>query len=818
MPVATASIRPSLAPRMSPFARLSLRFWFVAPLLALGFLLWVDAARVRRVEFVSALPNGTLRADPTSPTGYAGGQRTLIAPGHNNESYQSILQTQQMVATGQWRLRHADYDNAPIGRPILSASPYRWWLAFVGWCNHVVTGQPIGPAVERGALWADPILHLLFLAAAAVFVWRRFGALPALRFSVGTALWFPLAGGFVPGAPDARNLTHIVLFASVLTLATGILSVETAPGRARRWFAAAGAMGGVALWLNVSADVVLFSIGLGGVAAAWLTRRKLKIVLPWRAWAVAGASAAFAGYLVEYAPAHLDLKALRLTDVHPLYALAWLGLGEWLMYAQTWIRGQKPGRRGQAVLAGAAIALLGVPAVMWLRHDPGFLRPDTFATRLTLLDETPGADNFAKWLVQEGLSFRLLATCLPLAALGPGLWLLGRRDTTTPRRIAVAVILVAAVVVFGFGCTELSWWSTLHFLLLALLVVASSGASAGAESRVGRWLAAAAIAALPAVIALVPAKLDPSKPALTRTELQGLAERDFAQWLARRRGDEGAIVLAPPNLTVSLIYHGGLHGLGSPFRENEEGFRASVRLAGAVHADEAQALARQRGVTHIAIPSWDGFLDEYAQLGGGELDHTFMGLLHSWLPPRWLRPVPYYLPKLGDFANEQLFVFEQTDIQDNATSLSRLAEYFVDMGQTDLAAQVAQALAHEYAGDLGAQVAKARTELVRDDRAGLAKSIDAITAALKDHADDALPWDRRVSLCLVLAGANRIPAAKDQATRCLEEMGEADLRGLSEATLFRFLTLCKALELNVDDPQLHDLARSLLPAPLREQL
>lgn len=817
MPASTASIgRSFAAPRMSLISRLSLRLWFVAPLLAFGFIFWIHSVRVQRIETISA-PTTATAIDPKSPTGYAGGVRLLIAPGHNNESYQWIAQTQAMVATGEWRLRHVGYDNAPTGRTTLTPSPYRWWLATVGWCHQRVSGGPIGQSIERAALWADPILHFLFLAAGVAFARWRFGRFSALVLSLGIAALFPFAGGFVPGAPDARTLTQLVLFASLLTLAAGVSSAESSLSAARRWFAVAGALGGGALWLDVSVVPVLIAVGGGAAGAIWLGRRNASVALPWRTWGVAGATATLAAYLLEYAPAHFDVTAFRLTQVHPLYALAWLGGGELLARFQSHPRGEKMRMHDRLWWVGATIALASVPVVMWLKHDAGFLTPGTFANRLTLLNDAAGADNFAKWIVQGGFTAGLVAAALSLALLVVAARDLLRRDTAPARRRVLTILLVPALTMLAFAFAELSAWNTFGVLLLVMLAVASPGETVE-ERPAALWLVGAAAVMLPGIIALLPETVDAADLKLTPLERQGLVEREFSHWLARRSGLDGAIVLAPPNLTVSIFYHGGLKGLGSPYRGNDEGFRASVRLAGAVHADESHALARQRGVTHIVMPSWDDFLSDYARLGGADLSQTFVGLLQAWLPPRWLRPIPYYVPSVPGFENEQVFVFEHTDIQDNATALSRLAEYFVDMGQIEFAAQIAQVLANEYAADLGAQVAKARTEIVRRDRAAFAKTLRAIETALNEGSDEMLAWDRRVSLALVLAAGGRMPLAQTQTERALYDMTELDLRGLPEATLFQFLSLGKTLGLAIDDPELDTLARSLLPPQLREQL
>src|ERR1019366_637856 len=142
------------------------RAWILAPACALAFVVWTGGVRLQRVEFVSNIARGDARIDPGSPTGYADGKRWLIVPEHNNPTYQWIEETQLMLARGDWRVRSADYENAPFGRDVHSASPYRWWLVLVAWCDHAVSGQPLGLCVERAALFADPLLHVLSLVGA----------------------------------------------------------------------------------------------------------------------------------------------------------------------------------------------------------------------------------------------------------------------------------------------------------------------------------------------------------------------------------------------------------------------------------------------------------------------------------------------------------------------------------------------------------------------------------------------------------------------------------------------------------------------------
>ncbi|ACB73888.1 hypothetical protein [Opitutus terrae] len=803
---------------MPPPASLS-RFWIAALLIASTWFIVITAIRVQHVERLSAASGKLPALDPNSPTGYAHGQRRLLAPGHNNESYQWLMQTQQMIATSEWRLRRVSYDNAPIGRAVVTPSLYRWWLAGVAGCDHLLSGRPLGLAVERAALWSDPLLLLLLLAGGTWFVAAHFGPVAATVFPLAAVGLYPFGRAFLPGCPDNSALALVLLVGGILPLLAAIRS-ETAPSaaRLRAWGVISGLLGGLAVWLNVrTAAPVLIGLGCGSAAAIWWSRGEAATRVPWRTWSYAGAATILIGWWIDYRAG--DLGAWRLTEVHPLYALAWLGGGELLAGVSTWARQGRhfvtSGPLFRLVVALAVIAAL--PASMYFQHSRGLLAENSFARQLTPLDDTGEVANLWAWIVQESHAWQVVAVLVPLALLAFAGYLIQRRTTGDAQQAVLVVALGPVLVTLGFACGQLSWWRQLDALVLPLLVAATAGLPLPQSRR--RFILAAVAAGLlaPGLVLLAPA-WPSAEQAFSGREQEALAERELAYWLAQRAGPDGATALAPPNLTASLCFHGGLRGIGSPYRENDEGFQASVRLAGAVHADEAQALARQRGLTHVVIPSWDGFLDEYARLGGGEFGHTLVGLLHTWLPPRWLRPVAFYLPNEKVFENSRLLVFEFTEVQDEASALCRLTDYFVDMGQLDLAAMAAQTLATDYGGDFGAQVSQARVTIARRDPSGFARALESITAGLAAGQDETLAWDQRVSLCLVLAEGGRISEAKTQAARCLDEMGELEIRVLAEPTLFRFLTLCRALRLEIQDEPLRSFAKTLLPPALREQI
>ncbi len=822
---------------MSLSSRITPRAWIIALACACGFVAWTDLGRVRRIDYVSALAG---RAEPddrlaaSSPTGYARGQRELILPARSESSYHWIIQTQQMFARREWRVRRVDYDNAPSGRTVNAASPYRWWLGLVAGCDHLVSGRPIGLSVERAALVADPALHGLLLIGTAVFVAWRFGVLAAVLVSLGLAAIYPLGAAFSPGVPDHRGLAVACAFWSVLLLLAGLRSL--APGRdgpadrrAVRWFALAGIAGGVGVWISVPLQVpVLAGILVGVLIAAWAGRRRAEEspagiigAAPWRAWALAGAVTVLLAFLIEYFPAHL--ATWRLEAIHPLYGLAWLGGAELVARAAAWIQRTRPsrGRRGIAGLALAAAGVAAVPVVMMLADTRGFLVPDLLALRLTNQSDGVVAANLWTWLLDDGTSLRFWTTLLPLVLVAPAVWLLGRSGTGALRRASLGLALGPVAVALGFGCLQLGWWSLLDGLLLALLAAAVANPAPPLRRAGGLWSLAAAACVIPGAVCLWPAPEAAVGQPLNTIEAEELIERDLAHWLARHAGDDVPVVYAPPNETITLCFYGGLRGVGTFTLDNRAGLGATMTIASVTTLQEAQVLLQGRGIRYIIVPSWDSFFDEYTRLYlAGQFRNWqpfFIPELRRWNLPPWLRPVPYQMPKIGGFEDQSVLLFEVVDEQSPAVAASRLAEYLVEIGELGRAAAVGEGL-RRFPGDVGALAARAQVASARDDPAGLAQALETLQARLASGADRYLTWDRRVSLAIVLARAKRIEPAREQARRCLAELDAPKVRSLSTGSLYNLLALGRAFGLPVADPRLQALALDLLPADLRARL
>jgi tetratricopeptide (TPR) repeat protein len=211
-------------------------------------------------------------------------------------------------------------------------------------------------------------------------------------------------------------------------------------------------------------------------------------------------------------------------------------------------------------------------------------------------------------------------------------------------------------------------------------------------------------------------------------------------------------------------------------------------------------------------------MDEYARLGSGHPEQSLVSTLHRWLPPRWLRPVPYHLPRIPGVEGLSATIYAVVAVQDNATALSWLAEYFIEMGDLAQAVSVSQALERFFPSDLGALVARTRVEHTQGDAAGFAHSLDEIQASLARGDDSTLPWERRVSLAIALTEGKRFELAKEQTKQCLATIDEARVRSLTTVSLYRLQEMGKAFGLGISDPQLRTLARGLLPVEMRDNL
>jgi hypothetical protein len=792
----------------------------VAALVACALVIVPARSRIGHVEEVSRLASpGPAAPDAGSPTGYAGGGRLLILPGRGEASFHWIMETQQMLAGGGARVRSTPAENAPDGREVTTPSPYRWWLGGLARLDHAVSGRPLGLCAERAALDADTILLVAaILIGSALAAWRL-GALPACVVAVGLATAYPFAAGFAPGMPDPRGLSSLCAFGSVALVLLGI-----SPGRrgSAPWFAASGVLGGLGTWLSVQTQFpVTAGIAAGGALAVWLGRQGPgRDELPWRSWAGAGAVSVLAAYAAEYFPG--EMGTLRLGAVHPVYGVAWIGLGE--LARQAGLAPERARvRRERVLLALGAGAALALPAAMASVRAWGFLGKDLVWARLGGLPEAPAAASTWAWIARDGASPEVIGTLAVLVVVLPAAWLLlsGRAYGPSGTRLAVAIGPVVAAL--GFAVRELSWWPVADAAALALLLALAADADWTAKGVRGSWIVSAATVVLAAagLPRLLPSGPQGPQAALSPAESEELVDRHLAQWLARRSGTPGLVVYAPPGQTTLLEYYGGLRGIGTFAPENRAGFSAALSIAGARDLGDLEAQVDSRGIRYLVVPSWDPFFRDFARLYLAPEQAGRQSLFAGDLPrlelPAWLRPVPYQLPVGGGYEGQSALVLEVVDPQPPAVLEGRIDEFLVETGDTARARAREERL-RRFPGDVGALAAMAQVESAAGDGDALRGTLESLQSRLSAGGDRYLAWDRRVSLAIVLARAERVEACRAQVGRCLEGVSEERLRTLTAGSLYGLLVLSRTFGLEIRDPSLRALALDLLPEDVRSRL
>lgn len=779
---------------------------------------WVGVngvALAKRIVRVTELPEWSVDApvpDAASPTGYRHGWRRLILPEHNDASYHWIVHAQALLTGGQWRMRHLAHENAPLGRESHLSSPYAWWLAGLAWLDHALTGRPRGLCVERAVLYADPLLQLVVVGLGFGLAWRLSGATAATVAACGMLAWFPLSGNFVPGAPDKAGLLLAVNLLAGLLLASVLRQEPESPQAdqrsIRRRFAWAGLLQGFGLWLDaVPQAAIILGYGAGGLLFNWSMRRRGEAACfpapeAWRWWGLSGVLAAMLGYLVEYAPGGFDLRPAA---NHPLHGLAWIGLVEIIAVLGSPARGWRGGVR----LAMGAVAMLGLPVALAAGEGPMPWQLKADAARLSVAAAV-NAEHAGAWLRQEGLSLPVAATLLPLGLVVGAV--IRRRSVGAWVVLAGPCLLTAVLAAW-----QLSWWSSCQVCLLALLVAVLPRLPA----KGWLWCGAAACAGLPGLLLLSPPRTGASTLALSESELAGLIERDLGHWLSQRKS--AGVILAPPSATAALHFYAGLPGLGTFAWENRAGLTAAARIASASSPDEAAELMNARNVTHIVMPSWDNFLDEYAGLGraariGAPVAvNSFVAALHRWEPPLWLRPLAYPIPLIEGLEGQAVEVFEMTDPQDAPTAMSRMAEYFLETGRLDHAEMTRRSLAG-FPAHVGALAAGAKVEAALGRSAAFNETVELILPLLEAMADRNLAWDRRVTLAVVLFSAKQAEPARQQLRRCLREVTLNRLQLLGPQSHLQLHLLARRLGEAFPSREIEEQSLSLLPPQTRARL
>jgi hypothetical protein len=559
------------------------------------------------------------------------------------------------------------------------------------------------------------------------------------------------------------------------------------------------------LWLDPAfgfAAVVILAIFGASVSFAE------KIRLPGLRWSMLGSALTLGAWLVDRSP--WSPAAGELRYLHPCYALAWFGLGLALNGAQSFRTGQRR-KRGAFEMAGAALLILPLAFTQITHGYAGWLYSSVWMRRITSLDEVIAYASLRDWL-HAATSVEIVFVSLPFAMTVALLALTLWRARSGQAGLTLASLIPPTIVVtvlFVFTFMRVRW----GVLATLVAIPVAWQLAVGWKPPVRLGLAAVSLAFLLGLAAwknTMPAAYHrPSIATQPRpADVEALVHRHFAHWLASHTPGEAVSALAPPELSDSLVFHGGARVVMSTAWESYPGQLAANRILSALESTEAQAVIEGHQLTHVILPSWDRVLPLFVQTPKEDGKDTLFDRLQRWVYPPFLRPIPYRLPPIPAFAAEKLAVFKVTPSEDEAISLSRLAEYFVEMNRPEPATMAAQVLAASYSHDPNAAIARATVYAHANQQALFERELARLVA---DSVSGKYPmaWDRRAQRAIVLALGRQHILARKEVEALFVTASRQEISDLTSLQAYRLRVLAHGFRISFSDPTLSTLLAAL---------
>jgi tetratricopeptide (TPR) repeat protein len=561
-----------------------------------------------------------------------------------------------------WQVRFTDTDNAPQGREVHWSSGFVHLVSLAGRIQHMVTGEPLPRATEKALAWFNLPLLLGCIVLFSAWTAARAGAAAGVLVALGMIGHRAFYDGFMPNNVDHHGLLTASGFGVVLGVmfmgagwwrasSGGVQLVPVSREAVRRAAIVSGVSGAIGMWISAASTIpVIAIVGIAGLASAlWFGRRARQDGAEfdagaWRIWGRVGAGTTLIFYLLEYAPSHFSL---RLEANHPFHALAWWGGSELIALVAAWRLDRKAGRIRVMKLIPPLLALSVAPLTVYFAGDRAFVVSDPFVA-----DE--------RHMVDEGASFRAAVQRygwdyeqryvinFVLVGVGLVLMMITRRD-----HAAFAFVTMVALAFVALSCWEIRWWLTASGPLLCLCIAIVVVVALKSTLRT-RWVLAIGLGAV-----LLPSGAYSGArmfQRLVRTHTADLLDlleplyRDVASVLRASQPKGDIVLLASPNASTGISYYGRFKTIGTLYWENTAGLKVAAAIYCAESDDSARELLHARGVTHLALISNWGFLNEFFRLlrpnaPPGDVERTFVSrLLKQEHLPRWLKIIPYRPP------------------------------------------------------------------------------------------------------------------------------------------------------------------------------
>lgn len=587
------------------------------------------------------------------------------------DSFYWVSYAREMIDTGKLRVRFTHMDNAPYGRPNDGwASLNAWYLVALGKVWSVASGLPLRKALLPAALWSGPILYFLALVTILALGWRarNFPSAAAAALILGTAP--RVYDDFAYAVPGHHGWHDLACFATL-----GILAAAIRKADARRWFAAAGFAGAVAIWIGATQQAFgLAAAGLGALAAMMVCRFGPPARSPisnaretdnlpapecWRSFGVAGGMAAAIFYFIEYSPGPF---AMRLEVNHPIYALGFLLGGEFLCRAQRLLFSGKERQKFDLLIALASAAgLAGIAAAVLFGPASWHTMRQPFMQRLH-----HEIAEFQPVSISQGL----LILGAPVFLVGAAFWRALSRHRAMRDRVALMVCACPCAVAIALSFVQLRW---------AGIAGASAAALASvlfADPRIDRSSVATARAEKPSAVGLMPIPLFQAACICLSLGL-------MAAWCVPRNRDDGPQIRAEviDRLTTMEVasvletdakvtnpvalfcgqkereawinYVTPVRSVGSLYWDNPSGIRDEAEFLATYDEEAAHRIARARGINYVVVTPGGGNVIAYHYMWQGnksapQIRETLAYRLAAPTPspPGWLQLLPRATPAI----------------------------------------------------------------------------------------------------------------------------------------------------------------------------
>jgi hypothetical protein len=165
-------------------------------------------------------------------------------------------------------------------------------------------------------------------------------------------------------------------------------------------------------------------------------------------------------------------------------------------------------------------------------------------------------------------------------------------------------------------------------------------------------------------------------------QLLALLHRDMAKTILQNANGKPVVLLSSPNSSCLLSTLGGFKTIGTLYWENVDGLKSAAKMLNAQSDEEALAMLKEHGITHVSLMTWENFIGPYFQIlypnpvPGKSLENSFgQQALFKKIIPQWARPIPYPKNFLTNALKQDVLMLEIVPDQTKEEAEFHLARF-----------------------------------------------------------------------------------------------------------------------------------------------